>query len=55
MNYLKRLWVRIKSNKGQDMAEYALIMAAVAVAGFLAYQTLATSIAALITTVNADL
>ena len=38
--------------KGQTMAEYALIMAAVAVVVFVGYQTMGTTITSLLTTVD---
>ena len=41
--------------KGQTMAEYALIMAAVAVVVFVGYQTMGTTITTLLTTVDGKL
>ena len=41
--------------KGQTMAEYALIMAAVAVVVFAGYQTMGTTLTTLLTTVDGKL
>jgi Flp pilus assembly pilin Flp len=41
--------------RGQTMAEYALIMAAVAVVVFAGYQTMGTTITGLLTTVDGKL
>jgi Flp pilus assembly pilin Flp len=41
--------------KAQTMTEYVLIIAAIAVAGYLAYQGLETSIEGIITSVSATL
>jgi Flp pilus assembly pilin Flp len=41
--------------KGQTMAEYALIMAAVAVVVFVGYQTMGTTITTLLSTVDTKL
>jgi Flp pilus assembly pilin Flp len=41
--------------KGQTMAEYALIMAAVAVVVFVGYQTMGTTITTLLSTVDSKL
>ena len=42
-------------SRGQTMAEYALIMAAVAVVVFVGYQTMGTTITTLLTTVDSSL
>lgn len=42
-------------NRGQTMAEYALILAAVAVVVFVGYQTMGTTITNLLTTVDTSL
>ena len=56
MNYINKLIVRVReSKKGQTMTEYVLIIAAIAVAGYLAYQGLEGGIAAIITNVTATL
>ncbi|HEY6420531.1 MAG TPA: hypothetical protein VIX59_16175 [Candidatus Binataceae bacterium] len=55
-NYLSKAFVRIReSNKGQTMTEYVLILAAIAVAGYIAYQGLETGIAGQITKVTTSL
>jgi Flp pilus assembly pilin Flp len=41
--------------RGQTMAEYALILAAVAVVVFAGYQTMGTTITSLLTTVDTSL
>jgi len=56
MHAITRLVVRAREfNRGQTMAEYALIMAAVAVVVFVGYQTMGTTITALLTTVDGSL
>ena len=55
MNFLTKTYVRLIERRGQGMTEYALILAAVAVAAFATYQTLGTKIVAELTTVIADL
>ncbi len=53
MDMLRKLYVKADGfARGQTMAEYALIMAAVAVVVFVGYQTMGTTITALLTTVN---
>ena len=52
MNYLKRWW---RGESGQTMAEYALIMAAVAVVAFAGYKTMGGDITTLLSTVNTSL
>ncbi len=41
--------------RGQTMAEYALILAAVAVVVFVGYKTMGTTITSLLTTVDGNL
>lgn len=54
--WLSELYVRVRESKsGQTMTEYALILAAVAVAALVAYQTLGTSIGTLANSVAGDL
>ncbi len=53
MDYLARLHLRLTSSSGQDMAEYALIMAALIVAGIAAYESLGTAITAAIASITA--
>ena len=56
MDKLTRIFVNMtEGERGQTMAEYALIMAAVAVIVFVAYQTMGTTITTLLTTVNSQL
>ncbi len=56
MNTLTKWTAKIKqSQPAQTMTEYALILSAVAVVVFLGYQTMATAIGTLITTVNGKL
>ncbi|HUY18057.1 MAG TPA: Flp family type IVb pilin [Candidatus Binataceae bacterium] len=51
-----KLYVQARENlRGQTMTEYALILAAVAVAAFVAYQTLGTNITNLANNVATDL
>jgi Flp pilus assembly pilin Flp len=45
MEFITKLWVKARESKhGQTMTEYVLIIAAVALAGYLAYEGLANSI-----------
>jgi len=55
MDFLTKAYVRIRERKAQSMTEYALIMAAVAVVAFAAYQTLGTKVNTLVTTISNDL
>jgi len=59
MNVLTKLYSRIvevkRTQRGQTMTEYVLIIAAIAVAGYIAYQGLETGINGLITKVTASL
>jgi Flp pilus assembly pilin Flp len=56
MEKLTRMFVRMtEGERGQTMAEYALIMAAVAVIVFVAYQKMGTTITTLLGTVNTQL
>ena len=56
MDKLTKLFVKAtEGERGQTMAEYALIMAAVGVIVFVAYQTMGTSITSVLGTVNTDL
>ena len=56
MNAITKLVVRAREyHRGQTMAEYALIMAAVAVVVFVGYQTMGTTITTLLTTVDTSL
>jgi Flp pilus assembly pilin Flp len=56
MNYINKLMVRVReSKKGQTMTEYVLIIAAIAVAGYIAYQGLEGGINTIITNVTTTL
>jgi Flp pilus assembly pilin Flp len=56
MNYINKLMVRVReSKKGQTMTEYVLIIAAIAVAGYIAYQGLEGGINTIIANVTASL
>ena len=56
MNAIAQLTVRAREfGRGQTMAEYALILAAVAVVVFAGYQTMGTTITSLLTTVDTSL
>jgi Flp pilus assembly pilin Flp len=55
MQLFNRICVRIRERKGQSMTEYALIMAAIAVAAYAAYTALGTSIVNEIASVTKNL
>lgn len=59
MDFLRKMMVRLTESKrsqaGQTMTEYVLIVAAIAVAGYVAYQGLETGIQGIITTVTSCL
>ncbi len=56
MEGITKLVVRVReSNSGQTMAEYALILAAVAVVVFVGYQTMGTTITTLLSSVDGKL
>jgi len=56
MDKLSRMFVKAREfQRGQTMAEYALIMAAVAVVVFVGYQTMGTTITTLLTSVDGQL
>ena len=48
------VWIR-ESNHGQTMTEYALILAAVAVVVFAAYQAMGTTISSVLSSVDSQL
>jgi Flp pilus assembly pilin Flp len=56
MDKIIGMFVKVREyQKGQTMAEYALIMAAVAVVVFIGYQTMGTTITTLLSTVDSKL
>jgi len=56
MNYINQLMVRVRESKtGQTMTEYVLIIAAIAVAGYIAYQGLEGGINTIISNVTTTL
>jgi Flp pilus assembly pilin Flp len=56
MDSIRKLYVRADGfARGQTMAEYALILAAVAVVVYVGYQTMGTTITTLLTSVNTKL
>lgn len=59
MDFLTRTYSRIvearRTQRGQTMTEYVLIIAAIAVAGYVAYQGLETGINGTITKVTSSL
>ena len=56
MNYINKLIVRVReSKKGQTMTEYVLIIAAIAIAGYAAYQGLEGGINTIIANVTTTL
>jgi len=56
MNKVTKLVVKVREfNRGQTMAEYALILAAVAVVVFVGYQTMGTTITTLLGSVDTSL
>jgi Flp pilus assembly pilin Flp len=56
MNTIRKLYVKADSfARGQTMAEYALILAAVAVVVFAGYQVMGTTITTLLSTVDTKL
>ena len=53
MNYINRLMITLRESKnGQTMTEYVLIIAAIAVAGYIAYQGLEGGINTILTNVT---
>jgi len=55
MSSILGLYTRIREQKGQSMAEYALIMAAIAVVAMVAYNALGHNVSTLVTNVASDL
>ena len=56
MNAVTKLVVKVREyDRGQTMAEYALILAAVAVVVFVGYQTMGTTITTLLGSIDTSL
>lgn len=56
MDTIRKLYVKADGfARGQTMAEYALILAAVAIVVFVGYQAMGTTIMSLLTNVDAQL
>jgi Flp pilus assembly pilin Flp len=56
MDKLTRMYVKVReAQEGQTMAEYALILAAVAVVVFVGYEVMGTTITTLLSTVDTKL
>jgi Flp pilus assembly pilin Flp len=56
MDKIKAMLVKLREyERGQTMAEYALILAAVAVVVFIGYQLMGTTITTLLTSVDGQL
>jgi len=56
MDQITRMFVKVREyQRGQTMAEYALILAAVAVVVFVGYQTMGTTITGLLSSVDTKL
>jgi Flp pilus assembly pilin Flp len=56
MEKITKMFVRVREyQRGQTMAEYALILAAVAVVVFVGYQTMGTTITSLLSSVDTQL
>ena len=56
MDQIRGIFVKVREyQRGQTMTEYALILSAVAVVVFIGYQTMGTTISALLTTVDTSL
>jgi Flp pilus assembly pilin Flp len=55
MNNILGLYARIREQQGQSMAEYALIMAAIAVVAMVAYSALGGNVSTLVSNVSSAL
>ena len=56
MDKITRMYVKVREyQSGQTMAEYALILAAVAIVVFAGYQAMGTTITALVSSIDTDL
>ncbi len=52
MDFLLRVYRKVAKRNGQTMAEYALVMAAIAVAAYLAYFNLGDEVSELVTSLT---
>jgi Flp pilus assembly pilin Flp len=56
MNTIRKMYVKVDSfARGQTMAEYALILAAVAVVVYVGYETMGTTLTTMLSSVDASL
>ena len=56
MDLIRRLYVKVDaSSRGQTMAEYALIVAAIAVVAYAGYEATGTTISTLLSSVDSSL
>ena len=55
MEFITKMYVKAREEAGQSMTEYALIMAAIAVVCFAAYNTLGTNISSMVNTISGKL
>jgi Flp pilus assembly pilin Flp len=55
MAFVSKMVRRVREQKGQSMTEYALILAAIAVAAFVAYNALGGAIVTLLGDIQANL
>jgi Flp pilus assembly pilin Flp len=56
MDKITRMFVKVREyQRGQTMAEYALILSAVAVVVFVGYETMGTTITSLLSSVDTQL
>ncbi len=56
MDIIRKLYVKVEGfARGQTMAEYALILAAVAVVVYVGYQTMGTTITSMLSGVDTNL
>ncbi len=56
MDTITKMFLKVREyQRGQTMTEYALILAAVAVVVFIAYETMGTTIGSVLTSVDSQL
>ena len=55
MNFIVKAYIKVREHKAQSMTEYALIMAAIAVVCYAAYNALGTQISSMVGSVKNDL